>query len=123
MKMMMKEVTTFIVLLAVVLLLQQLPDGEAVITCGQVNAALAPCLPFLTSSGAGTPVPKCCNGIRAARSLMRTKLERQTVCNCFKIASQRFKSISDRVAASLPKKCGVSIGIPISRSVDCSRVG
>ncbi|XP_047312847.1 non-specific lipid-transfer protein A-like [Impatiens glandulifera] len=116
----MKAVTTFMVLLAAVLL-QHLPDGEAV-TCGQINIPMAPCLPFL-KSGTGTPPPKCCNGIKSLKSIVRTKLDRQAVCICVQITTKQSKTIRDSVAASLPKKCGVQIDFPVSRSYDCTSIG
>nr|ACM78614.1 lipid transfer protein 2 [Tamarix hispida] len=93
------------------------PHAEAAISCGTVVSKLAPCLGFLR--GGGSPPPACCSGIRNLQSMARSTPDRQAACGCLKSASA---GVNMRNAAALPGKCGVNIGYPISRSVDCSRV-
>ncbi|KAL5714737.1 lipid-transfer protein [Ranunculus cassubicifolius] len=91
------------------------PHAEA-ITCGQIAGGLAPCGTYLRSGGA---VPAaCCAGIKSVKSAAKTPLDRQTACTCLKRLGS---SVNHGLAASLPGKCGVSIGYPISPSVDCSK--
>ncbi|KAL5714703.1 lipid-transfer protein [Ranunculus cassubicifolius] len=91
------------------------PYAEA-ITCGQVANGLSRCIPYLRSGGAVPPA--CCSGVRSLNSAARTTPDRRTACACLKNLGRSFNA---GYAASLPGKCGVSIGYPISQSVDCSR--
>ncbi|KAL5714702.1 hypothetical protein ACHQM5_016626 [Ranunculus cassubicifolius] len=91
------------------------PHTEA-LTCGQVASSLSSCIPYLRSGGAVPP--PCCGGVRSLNSAAKSTADRQAACACLK---QLGKSVNQGNAASLPGKCGVKIGYPISQSVDCSR--
>ncbi|KAL3615533.1 hypothetical protein CASFOL_041194 [Castilleja foliolosa] len=93
------------------------PGVEAV-TCGQVDAALMPCVGYLTG-GAG-PSPACCDGVKAVKGLATTTADKRTSCGCVKAAANRYANLKDDAAQSLPTKCGVQLDTPISRTVDCS---
>ncbi|KAL5702886.1 hypothetical protein ACHQM5_028048 [Ranunculus cassubicifolius] len=93
------------------------PYAEA-ITCGQVAGGLSPCLGYLKYGGA---IPAgCCPGVQKVNGLAKTTVDRQTACGCLKQLAGA--GINPSLASGLPGKCGVSIGYPISRSVDCSKV-
>ncbi|KAK6943612.1 Bifunctional inhibitor/plant lipid transfer protein/seed storage helical domain [Dillenia turbinata] len=94
--------------------------GEA-LTCAQVDTALAPCIPFLTGS-APAPESGCCDGVKSIKSMVASPADKQAACNCVKEAANRYTNIKDDAASALPSKCGVDIGVPISRSVDCTKV-
>ncbi|CAI0552464.1 unnamed protein product [Linum tenue] len=91
--------------------------GEEGISCGQVDAYLIPCVPYLTT-GAGDPAPKCCDGVRSLKANTATADDRRAACGCVKAAAGRYP-VKDEAASSLPTKCGVDIGIPISKAIDC----
>ncbi|GFQ08645.1 non-specific lipid-transfer protein 1 [Phtheirospermum japonicum] len=86
-----------------------LQPGVEAVTCGQVDAALMPCVGYLTG-GAG-PSPACCSGVKAVKGLA-----------CVKAAANRYTDLKDEAAQSLPAKCGVQFDIPISRTVDCDKI-
>ncbi|XP_059670678.1 non-specific lipid-transfer protein 1-like [Cornus florida] len=92
--------------------------ARAAISCGQVSAALAPCLTYLTQGG--TPSGQCCTGAKNLQAMAQTKDDRQTACRCAKDAATRNQNIKDDAAAQLPQKCGVQTTIPISRNTDLS---
>ncbi|CAN0899027.1 Non-specific lipid-transfer protein A [Linum grandiflorum] len=93
----------------------------AAINCGQVDAYLAPCIPYLINGAAGgDPAPKCCEGVLNLKTNTPTVDERRAACACVKVAAGRYP-VKDDAAASLPTKCGVSVSIPISKTIDCQR--
>ncbi|KZV49696.1 non-specific lipid-transfer protein A-like [Dorcoceras hygrometricum] len=90
--------------------------GEG-LSCGDVQGSLSPCLQYLSSGG--EPSADCCNGVSNLSNSVQSQQDRQTACNCIKSAASSF-SIQPDAAASLPGRCGVSIGYSISPNVDCS---
>ncbi|KAL7140958.1 hypothetical protein ABFS83_08G022200 [Erythranthe nasuta] len=106
----------FVVVLAVVSLAAT--PGEAV-SCGELQSALAPCLSYLT--GGGEPSESCCGGLRSASGSIQSTPDRQTACYCMKSAASTYNVPTD-TAASLPGKCGVSVGMTVSPNVDCSQI-
>ncbi|KAI3925077.1 hypothetical protein MKW98_009727 [Papaver atlanticum] len=92
--------------------------AEGAIPCSMVFGKLSPCLGYL----AGGPLnPLCCPGLRGLVSMGKTTHDRQTVCNCLKI-SAKGSNIKPGKAASLLRKCGVSIPYKISPDADCATV-
>ncbi|XP_059636045.1 non-specific lipid-transfer protein 1-like [Cornus florida] len=87
--------------------------GEA-ISCGQVDASLAPCVPYLTNGG--TPTTECCNGVKSIKGMATTPVAKRTTCNCVKDAANRYSNLKDDAAQAHPAKCNVQMDIPISRS-------
>ncbi|PIN20676.1 hypothetical protein CDL12_06634 [Handroanthus impetiginosus] len=94
--------------------------GHAV-SCGEVDAALMPCIRYLTGRGGNTPSPANCSGVRAVKAMSQTTADKRASCDCVKAAASREPDLQDAAAQSLPAKCDVQLDIPISRSVDCSR--
>ncbi|GER31164.1 non-specific lipid-transfer protein [Striga asiatica] len=113
----MKRVLPVIVILAVLSLAVQ--PGWAV-TCGQVDAALAPCISFLTGH-ADSPPPGCCAGVKTVKGLAQTTADKRACCSCVKTAAIRIDDLKDSAAQSLPTSCGVQLDIPVSRTVDCDK--
>ncbi|KDP35110.1 hypothetical protein JCGZ_10952 [Jatropha curcas] len=109
-----------IAVLVVVALVQLMAmPGEAV-GCGQVNSALAPCIPCLT--GAGTaPSAACCGGAKNVKALAPTTADRRAAGDCVKAAASHYPNINEDSASSLPKKCGVEVTIPISKNTNCHK--
>ncbi|GFQ07482.1 non-specific lipid-transfer protein a [Phtheirospermum japonicum] len=87
--------------------------GRAV-TCPQVDAALAPCISYLT--GHEGPSPPCCAGVKAVKGMAQTTADKRTCCSCVKAAANRYADLKDDIAQSLPSKCGVQLDIPVSRT-------
>ncbi|XP_022872303.1 non-specific lipid-transfer protein A-like [Olea europaea var. sylvestris] len=108
------NIVKVVAILAVIQLLVQ--PGQA-ITCGQVDAALAPCIPYLT--GGGEPSGACCGGVKAIQGMAQTTADKRACCTCVKAAANRYANLKDDAAQALPMKCGVSMDIPVSRSVNC----
>ncbi|KAJ4710669.1 Non-specific lipid-transfer protein [Melia azedarach] len=109
-------VISMLVLVAIVQMMVK--PGEAV-TCGQVDASLAPCIPYLTAGG--TPAAACCDGVKNLKTITPTTADRRAACDCVKAAAARYPSIKQDAASSLPQKCGVQMDIPISKTTNCAR--
>ncbi|EYU40720.1 hypothetical protein MIMGU_mgv1a025606mg [Erythranthe guttata] len=114
----MKGVAVVFVVVLVVVSLAATP-GEAV-SCGELQSSLAPCLSYLT--GGGEPSESCCGGLRSASGSIQSTQDRQTACYCMKSAASCTYNVPTDAAASLPGKCGVSVGMTISPNVDCSQI-
>ncbi|GFY92715.1 hypothetical protein Acr_08g0011110 [Actinidia rufa] len=112
----MKGVITVVVVLAMVQLMVE--SGRA-ISCGQVDASLAPCVPYLT--GGSSLAPKCCNGVKDIKGMASSTADKRAACNCVKAAANRYPSLKEDVAEALPTKCGVQMDIPISRTTNCDK--
>ncbi|KAM1370006.1 hypothetical protein ACFX15_039778 [Malus domestica] len=98
------------------LMLQQ---GEAVVSCGQVDSNLAPCVSYLTKRG--NLDPACCTGVQNIKNLAQTTADKQAACECCKAAANRFPSVDEVTASTLPGKCGIVMNIPISKTTNCQR--
>ncbi|KAK4418847.1 Non-specific lipid-transfer protein 2 [Sesamum alatum] len=94
--------------------------AEAVVSCGQVQSGLLPCLGFLQGRALS---PQCCPGVRSVVAAARTPNDRRTACRCLQAAAKSMRNINYGNAATLPAKCGVKIPFQISPNTDCSRVG
>ncbi|KAL5714700.1 hypothetical protein ACHQM5_016625 [Ranunculus cassubicifolius] len=105
-----------VAMVALACMLVLAPHTEA-ITCGQVAGGLASCIPYLRSGGSVPPA--CCAGVRSLNSAAKTTPDRRTACTCLKNLG---KSFTSGYAVSLPGKCGVNIGYPISQSVNCAKI-
>ncbi|XP_021907061.1 non-specific lipid-transfer protein A-like [Carica papaya] len=116
----MKCVIASILVAFMVVQLVAMKPGEAAVTCGQVDASLAACIPYLTAGG--TPAPACCDGVKNIKAITPTAADRQAACNCVKEAAGRYPNIKEDAAASLPTKCGVQMNIPISKNTNCQNI-
>ncbi len=108
--------------LAMVQLLFMARQGEAMtsLTCEQVDACLAPCIPFLTQGSSwGEPWSKCCEGVKNIKASTPTAQDKRDACECVKDAANHFSNLKDDMAAALPTKCKVQMDIPISRTTNC----
>ncbi|CAA2990868.1 non-specific lipid-transfer A-like [Olea europaea subsp. europaea] len=112
----------FAVILLVVVAMVQLFMAKpgAAISCGQVESQISPCLTYLSEGG--TPSPSCCSGVKTLSQSLQTTQDRQTACGCLKTAASHYTNLKPDAASQLPTKCGVSIGVPISPTVDCSKI-
>ncbi|CAL9086041.1 unnamed protein product [Musa textilis] len=106
--------------LALLLLLVTAPHVTPAITCGQVNSALSPCIPYAT--GKAMLTSDCCNGVKNLNSASKTSTDRKAACNCIKSLIAQVSGVNNGVVSGIPGKCGVSIPYAISPSTDCSKV-
>ncbi|ESR50832.1 hypothetical protein CICLE_v10033516mg [Citrus x clementina] len=112
-------ISMLVVVFAMVQLLVAKP-GEAAITCGQVDSSLASCIPYLMGGG-NNPAAACCDGLKNLKAITPTTADRRAACDCVKAAAARYPNIKEDAASSLPTKCGVQIGIPISKTTNCAK--
>lgn len=112
----MKGVGVILVVVVAVALVAAAP-GEAV-SCGDIQGSLYPCLAYLVNGG--EPTGSCCDGVRQLAGSLQSQQDRQTACYCMKSAASSF-SIQPDSAVSLPGICGVSTGVTVSPTVDCSQ--
>ncbi|KAM3266138.1 hypothetical protein CQW23_01150 [Capsicum baccatum] len=110
-------VLALVVLAAVQLAMAARLDEQWGITCGQVDANVAPCVSYLTQGG--EPGAACCSGVKTLSGLAKSTDERRTACNCLKAAANRYPNLKDDAAQALPSKCGVALNVPISRTINC----
>ncbi|TVU50611.1 hypothetical protein EJB05_01989 [Eragrostis curvula] len=108
-------------MVAVLAVLVAAESASAAISCGDVTSAIAPCLGYAMGRGTA-PSTQCCSGVRSLSSRASSTADRQAACSCLKSMAGRLGGVSMGNAASIPGKCGVSIGMPISTTVDCSKV-
>ncbi|KAJ8534749.1 hypothetical protein K7X08_016477 [Anisodus acutangulus] len=111
----MKSVAVAIVV--VLAMVQLIAEPAQAITCGQVDAALASCVPYLTQGG--EPGAACCSGVKSLKGMAATTDERRTACNCVKAAANRYSNLKDDAAQALSSKCGVTMDVPVSRTINC----
>ncbi|XP_019187989.1 PREDICTED: non-specific lipid-transfer protein 1-like [Ipomoea nil] len=111
---------SLVVCFAVLCMVVVAPHAEAAMSCGTVASGLGPCLNYL--KGTGPLVGGCCNGVRNLAGAAKTTADRQTACGCLKSLAGRISGLKPNLASSLPGKCGVNVGYPISTSTDCSKV-
>ncbi|CAN8327208.1 unnamed protein product [Cochlearia groenlandica] len=90
------------------------------IQCPQVNMFLAPCLSYLKAGG--TPSAPCCAGLNGLKAAAPGKPDKQAACQCLKTVANTIPGISDDNAKQLPAKCGVNLGVPFSKTVDCNSI-
>uniref|UniRef100_A0A0A8XUW0 Non-specific lipid-transfer protein n=1 Tax=Arundo donax TaxID=35708 RepID=A0A0A8XUW0_ARUDO len=95
--------------------------ASAAISCKDVTSAIAPCL-WYAMGRASAPPPACCSGVRSLSSRASSTGDRRAACSCLKSMAGSVGGVSAGNAASIPSKCGISVGIPISPNVDCSKI-
>ncbi|XP_021888899.1 non-specific lipid-transfer protein 1-like [Carica papaya] len=91
------------------------------LTCGQVASSLAPCLSYLQGRAGSSPSVSCCAGVRSLNNAAQTTPDRKTACQCLQSAA-RATNFNQKIAASLPGECGVSIPYKISTSTNCNTI-
>ncbi|KAK4344863.1 hypothetical protein RND71_035039 [Anisodus tanguticus] len=91
--------------------------GQAIITCGEVEHSLAPCMSYLTQDV--QPYPTCCNGVRNLKGMARTVTDQRSLCICLMNAAKRYSNLKEDAVQTLPRKCGIKLDFPISTSFNC----
>ncbi|KAL3326489.1 hypothetical protein AABB24_037248 [Solanum stoloniferum] len=93
------------------------PYASEAFSCGQVQAGVVKCLPYLQNRG---PVGQCCDVVKGLMNSAKTTQDRRTACSCLKSAASIIKGIDMSKAAGLPALCGVKSPFKISLSTDCT---
>ncbi|WZZ09562.1 hypothetical protein YC2023_095483 [Brassica napus] len=106
---------TMLLLVVTLLMVIAYHEGEA-IQCSQITMYLAPCLSYV--KGGGNPPPPCCAGLNNLKSSAPGRPDKQAACQCLKNVANAISGFNDDNAKQLPAKCGVSVGVPFSKSVD-----
>lgn len=104
---------------AIVMLVVFMPTSEAAVDCSDVVKTLSPCLNYLQNGG-GMPSADCCAGANNLYSKATSTDNRQAICSCIKTAAAKINT-NDAAAQGLPGSCGISLPVPISRDIDCSK--
>ncbi|KAH6776891.1 hypothetical protein C2S51_008203 [Perilla frutescens var. frutescens] len=93
--------------------------AHAASNCGAVLTAVNSCRGYLTQGGA---VPdNCCNGVKSLNAAAKTPALKKSYCECLK-SEARSVGAKEEFASTLPKKCNVNIGYPISYSTNCDSI-
>ena len=112
----MKSVSVVLLTLLATLFFTMEP-GQA-FNCQEARLSWLPCVGYLIVGGG--PSTSCCNAIKSLKSSLETRNDRLDVCECFKEAVSRFPNINEDLLASLPKRCGADISIPLSKNIKCN---
>ncbi|KAL0916200.1 hypothetical protein M5K25_013692 [Dendrobium thyrsiflorum] len=112
--------TTQGIAMVIILLMVSITVTESTIPCSEVVNELVVCVGY-AQNGRELPAA-CCGGVKELKAEAITTEDRQTVCNCIKSLAKQIGGLNQNLLASIPGKCGVDIGYPISFSVDCSKV-
>ena len=107
--------------MAVLCVLVMGPSAEAAITCGGIVSKLSPCLPYATHKAPALP-PACCSAISSIKAAASTTADRQAACSCLKSVAGKYAGLDLGLVSSIPGKCNVNIGYPLSTTVDCTMV-
>ena len=94
-------------------------EPRRAIRCPEVDGYLTRYVPYLNADG--EPAPACCGGVKSLLAAVKTPADKRDACNCVKEAANHFPSLKDDAAQALPRKCGVTLDIPISKSVNCDK--
>ncbi|OIW02829.1 hypothetical protein TanjilG_29605 [Lupinus angustifolius] len=116
----MKKVCVAFLSLVAILVLTSVP-GEG-FNCDDAKEELFPCLEYIIGEGGDAPSSECCDAVIDLKSSTPTKNDRRSACECLKAAADGFSGLRDDLAASLPKRCGVNVGFPISRNINCNTI-
>ncbi|OAY62169.1 non-specific lipid-transfer protein 1 [Manihot esculenta] len=109
-------------LLILLLLVSKPAVSETVldINCSAVITSLTPCLDYIQDK-ADKPSPTCCDGMNSVVGTVKSKADREALCDCLKQTLSNIKYDPARISA-LPKQCGLPIDIPpITPTTDCTK--
>lgn len=96
------------------------PWAMAQVSCGDVGDKLSPCTNYVKVGG-GVPA-ECCEGLKAVVDSLKTKLDRQSACECIKAVVSKATPEQQKRAQGLPTYCKVPFPFKIGPDVDCSVV-
>lgn len=94
-------------------------------SCGTVNTAVEPCLPFLKgeADATGPPSEACCLGTRQVNELAKSNDDKVAICNCAKDSLLQFGDYLPSRIPLIPLQCGLPFNLPpIDKDFDCSTI-
>nr|GMC46537.1 non-specific lipid-transfer protein 1-like [Ipomoea batatas] len=96
------------------------PWAEAQVSCDDIYKQLSPCSGYVKTGGA---VPAdCCPALKTMVNGLKTKLDRQSGCQCIKDGVAKATPDQLKRAQGLPGYCKVPFPFKIGPDVDCSAV-
>nr|GMC51190.1 non-specific lipid-transfer protein 1-like [Ipomoea batatas] len=96
------------------------PWAEAQVSCDDIYKQISPCSGYVKTGGA---VPAdCCPALKTMVDSLKTKLDRQSACQCIKDGVAKATPEQLKRAQGLPGYCKVPFPFKISPDVDCSAV-
>ncbi|MCD7452712.1 hypothetical protein HAX54_017836, partial [Datura stramonium] len=99
--------------IAMLTMIQRLAEPGQALTCGQVDASLAPCILILLRR----IQEYSCNSVKALNGMSQNTADRR-LHNCVK-AANRHANLKHNASQALPNKCRITLDIPVSRSINC----
>lgn len=112
----MNKVVLVVALCVCVVTLCHRADGAG--NCDQVLTQMQPCRNYLKSGG--TVPPDCCKGVDTLNKAATTTAKKRQFCECLKSEAKSY-NVNSQYASSLPQKCKVNVGYPISYNTNCNR--
>ncbi|KAK2665934.1 hypothetical protein Ddye_004508 [Dipteronia dyeriana] len=113
-----------VMVVAVAAALFMVEPSEAIISCGEVNSLLIPCLNYVGGS-VGSPSESCCNNVRYLKNRAPFPGDRRVVCQCIKDRAHQFQDPASitKKASEIPGLCHVnSVSVPDNPNFDCNRI-
>lgn len=112
--------------LEIILLVTSVEQGEA-FDCNDTKTSMMPCVLYLNATYSGTggesghdPLPlPCCDALSGVKSSTPDRDDRIAACECLKEIVGYFSGEMEFVVATLPRRCGVDIGFPITKYINC----
>ncbi|KAH9316306.1 hypothetical protein KI387_024933, partial [Taxus chinensis] len=105
---------------AALVMTASMPMAAVAQNCNTVLQAVAPCLVFLQTNGAGQPSGQCCSGVTRLAGTATTSPAKRQICNCIKSQINNYPQVTDTAVSNLPSKCNSNIGFKISKSTNCN---
>ncbi|KAI4383478.1 hypothetical protein MLD38_009312 [Melastoma candidum] len=113
--------TQSVIVMAAFLFLILFPSSGSAVQCSDVLKYLRPCVQYL-KNGSGMPPSDCCAGATSLSNAATSSDDKKTVCNCIKNAAQKINPQA-QLAQSLAQNCGITLPVPVSPNVDCTKIG
>nr|GME04947.1 non-specific lipid-transfer protein 1-like [Ipomoea batatas] len=96
------------------------PWAEAQISCSDIINSLLPCMNYVLVGGS---IPEeCCKAMKSIVNNLKTKVDRQSACECMKAGVSRLTADQLNRVQAIPGYCKVGVPFKISPDVDCSAV-
>ncbi|KAK7384885.1 hypothetical protein VNO78_30590 [Psophocarpus tetragonolobus] len=116
-----KLFVAFLAFLVVLILKTTAIEPKNDFDCLKAKFSLVSCVGYLTDIVDKPPIA-CCDAIAGVKSAAPTKADRVAACECLTTVASQFPNLDEARIVSLPKVCGVDIGFPISKQMNCSSI-
>ncbi|XP_019189860.1 PREDICTED: non-specific lipid-transfer protein 1-like [Ipomoea nil] len=96
------------------------PWVEAQVSCSGLITTISPCIGYILNGG---EIPQaCCDGLKTVVDGLKSKLDRQSACECMKEGFSKATPDQIKRVQGLPNYCKVPLPFEISPTVNCSAV-